>query len=432
MSINWFNSPKDDLGAKTVLPARGAPLTPDECKSLALAIALRGSGFVSPNPPVGCVILSREQRFLGAGFHARVGGLHAEAEALRQIDADGFGADVRGSTAYVTLEPCAHHGRTPPCAELLRDRGVARVVYALKDPNPRVAGAGAELLRAAGGTVECSEQSAEDDWWSSAARELAEVFLYGHESRDGAADSSRVFMGLKVAAAANGVVAREGDRRHWVTGPRARAYGHFLRLRYDSILVGPRTVLADDPALTVRLTEWPARTPMRIILDPLGDVVVHAVARDFQVFAAEPGRTLILVDRVVASTPEARALGQRGVQVVPLATGTDSASRHHFAWADVLATLRMLDLRSVLVEGGPSVQNSAWRSGLVSRLHYFRAPQPVSARAPGDNLLHFEAARNIEALSRQLHHLQRIPLGNDLLIEGIPGANSPSTEETIE
>ncbi len=394
MAINWNNLPKDDLAWGTLLPKLGSPVTSDECKSLALALGLRGAGRVSPNPQVGCVIVSSEQRFVAAGAHLLHGGPHAEVEAVRSADAAGL--SVKGGTAWVTLEPCAHFGKTPPCADLLKSRGIAKVFIGKVDPNPLVGGRGIENLRGAGIAVEVA---AEGDPWEQACSELAEVFLHGIARQS-------PFVGLKVATSIDGVSARRGDTRKWITGERARDYGHFLRMRYDSILVGPGTAVADDPTLNVRPPRLGGRTPLRVLLDPTGSVLQAAQKRRLNLFCSEPGRTIVFVGkdwRVGIS----ESFGDL-VRVIPLGLDRDG----HFLWADILANVWNLGARSLLLEGGAGIHASALTAGVVSRLHWFRAPHSLA----GPDALLFAGGRGPEQFG--LENMQTIRLGPDLLYEG--------------
>lgn len=307
----------------------------------ALARAARGAGRTSPNPMVGALVV-RDGRVVGSGYHRAAGAAHAEVEALDQA-----GSASRGATLYVTLEPCAHHGRTPPCTDAVIASGISRVVAAMRDPDPRVDGRGFAALRAAGIAVDANVLA-------SLAERLNEGFLT--RVREG-----RPFVVLKLAMTLDGRVAVPG-RRYLADLPALR-YVHRLRARMDAVLVGIGTVLADDPKLTVRVV--PGRDPQRVILDtdartPLESNVVRA---------AEPVRTIIFVAED-ADRARADALTATGVTVVRV---TRSAAGH----LDLGAALRCLAARgvnSVLSEGGPGIASALLRAGLADRLLLVHTP----------------------------------------------------------
>jgi len=217
---------------------------------LALRLARRMLGNTAPNPAVGAVIADPASGELIASGWTQPGGRpHAEADSLRRA-----GSRAYGQTLYVTLEPCSHHGRTPPCADALVAAGIRRVVCAVEDPDPRVSGQGLARLRQAGVAVEVGVLAEEARWMAA-----------GHILR---MTANRPFVQLKLALSSNGLLARGDGRPRWVSGPEARAFGHLLRARADAVLVGRRTVLDDDPELTCRLPGLMDLSPRRIVLDP--------------------------------------------------------------------------------------------------------------------------------------------------------------------
>jgi diaminohydroxyphosphoribosylaminopyrimidine deaminase / 5-amino-6-(5-phosphoribosylamino)uracil reductase len=324
----------------------------------ALAQAELGLGRTAPNPAVGCVILDLAGRMVGAGYHVRAGADHAEVMALKNA-----GAAAAGGTLYVTLEPCSHWGRTPPCADAIIRAGVARVIVSMMDPDDRVSGQGLQRLRAAGVEVLVGPGAL-------AARRLNEAYLkfkrYGFP-----------FVLLKTAMTLDGRIAtRSGDSR-WVTSRAARAYVQQLRDQYDAVMVGVGTVLRDDPALTVRPNEISAaagrepRSPVRVILDSRARTPPTARV------LSEPGRCVIL-----CSEPEpagAAELRARGAEVVALESrgpGVDFRAAMHY--------IAEQGLHSVMIEGGPRVSASAMTSRLVDRWLVFIAPKLVGdVNAPG-------------------------------------------------
>src|SRR5688572_22118674 len=222
----------------------------------ALSLAHLGWGRTAPNPMVGAVVV-RDDVVVGEGYHAEFGGPHAEVAALRQA-----GERARGATVYVTLEPCSHHGKTPPCAEALVAAGVKRCVAAIEDPDPRVSGRGLATLRDAGIAVETGVLA-------DRARDLNAGFLTR-------VTKGRPLVALKLATSLDGRIATRAGESRWITGEEARAYGHRLRATHDAIAVGSGTVLADDPELTCRIPGLEHRSPVRLVFDRRGRIPVTA------------------------------------------------------------------------------------------------------------------------------------------------------------
>ncbi len=308
-----------------------------EAMDRALALARRGWGRVSPNPLVGAVLL-RDGQVIGEGYHAEFGGPHAEAAALASCP------DARGATCVVTLEPCAHHGKTPPCADALISAGVRRVVMALRDPHPQ-AGGGARKLEGAGVEVQIGVRR-------EAAAALNAPFLWAMTRSD------RPFVALKMASSLDGFIADAEGRSQWISGTEARDYVHWLRAGFDAIGVGRRTADADDPQLTVRGPLTPRVAPRRIIFARSG-----RVRDDLQVV-----RTAKDVPTVVVTAPGAKdrtldRLSGHGVQVIAAEGVTDA-----------LVGLRALGVGSLLVEGGSTLAAQFLSHGLVDRLYWIQAP----------------------------------------------------------
>jgi diaminohydroxyphosphoribosylaminopyrimidine deaminase/5-amino-6-(5-phosphoribosylamino)uracil reductase len=338
--------------------------------AMALALAERGLGNVWPNPAVGCVLV-KAGRVVGRGWTQPGGRPHAETEAIARAGA----AAARGSTAYVTLEPCAHHGRTPPCADAMLAAGIARAVIGSQDPDPRVDGRGIARLRAAG--VEVGVGCLADE-----VRRLADGFF--RRIRDG-----RPAVSLKLATSADGRIATATGESRWITGPEARAEGHRLRLRHDAILIGSGTALADDPLLTCRLPGLEARSPVRVVIDRRLRLTPESrlarSARELPVW---------LFTRAVG-TPAASALAATGVSVLPLAAVAAAEAEPAASLREALAALAAHGITRVLVEGGAAVATAFLRARLVDRLYRFEAPlllgadgapavQPLGVRRLGD------------------------------------------------
>ncbi len=303
----------------------------------ALALAARGMGQVWPNPAVGCVIVAGD-RIVGRGVTQPGGRPHAETVALAQA-----GAAARGATAHVTLEPCAHHGRTPPCAEALAAAGVARVVVAAGDPDPRVAGRGLAILRAAGIAVTAGVLAPE-------ARLLNAGFLL----RVGA---GRPFVTLKLALSLDGRIANGAGVSRWITGPAARRQVHALRARHDAVMVGIGTALADDPDLTVR-DLGPVRQPVRVVLD--SRLRLPAAARLARTAAEVPVWVLHAAGAAAGPAPA-------GLCRLPVAAGPDG----RIDPAAALARLAAEGITRVLCEGGGQLAASLLTAGLVDEIVAF-------------------------------------------------------------
>ena len=310
----------------------------------ALALARRGLGQTWPNPSVGCVIV-RDGRVVGRGRTALNGRPHAEPQALAMA-----GAQARGATAYVTLEPCCFHGRTPPCTEALIAAGIRHVVVGARDPDPRVNGAGLARLRQAGVTVT-----------EAVLDEEASAIIAGLHSR---VTTGRPLTTLKLATTLDGRIATATGASRWITGPAARRATHALRGRHDAVLVGIGTVLADDPDLTCRLDGYTAAATTRIVADSQLRLPVHS--RLVRSAAAAPVWVLTRDD---ADPHQAEALRAAGVTLIPVAGGAGGV-----AMAAGLAALGARGLTSVLIEGGAGVAASLLQADLIDRVAWFHAP----------------------------------------------------------
>lgn len=314
----------------------------------ALELAL-SAPFTSPNPRVGAVIV-KDGRIVGEGAHLGAGTPHAEALAL---DAAG---DARGATLYVTLEPCAHEGRTPPCAPALVEAGVARVVVALPDPDPRVSGSGLELLQAAGIEVDAG-------LLEERAKRVNAAYL--HQRRTG-----RAFLTLKLALTLDGRIAAADRTSRWITGEAARAYVHRRRLEADAVIVGSGTIAHDDPSLTTRAPEAP-RQPAAVVVDSNG-----GVSADAALFSAD--RDVIVA--TIASVPHERQLVWKEagaeVLVLPPTTGDRVDLRA------LLAELGRKGMLEVYCEGGAGLATALLAADLVERLELHHGAVMVGEGGP--------------------------------------------------
>jgi diaminohydroxyphosphoribosylaminopyrimidine deaminase/5-amino-6-(5-phosphoribosylamino)uracil reductase len=351
----------------------------------ALELAERGRGLTSPNPLVGAVVVTSSGEIVGEGFHVRAGGPHAEIEALRAA-----GARARGATLYVTLEPCSHQGRTPPCAPVVIQAGVVRVVASVGDPNPLVSGGGFAELRAAGIEVVVGAGAAE-------AERQNRVFLTAMRER-------RPHVTLKAGMTLDGKIADRHGASRWITGDAARARAHRLRSESDAIVVGIGTVLRDDPELTVRLGQpWP-REPLRVVLDTAARTPVGARL----IRAGRPSHAVIAVG---ADAPDGRvrALAASGATVVSCGTRDGRVDL-----GALLADLFGREVRALLVEGGGEVHGAFLDAGLVDRVAMFTAPLLIGGR--GATPVVAGAGRELKSAVR-LGAFTVTPLGDDLLVE---------------
>lgn len=366
----------------------------------ALALAERGLETTDPNPRVGCVI-SQGEEIVGEGWHERAGEPHAEVHALRAA-----GARAAGATAYVTLEPCSHHGRTPPCVDALLAARVARVIFALEDPNPRVSGKGAEALRRAGVAVESGLMAAE-------AADINPGFLKRMRS-------GRPWVRVKLAMSLDGRTALANGASQWITGPAAREDVQHWRARSSAILTGIGTVLADDPRLDVRLPDLPdglpRPQPLRVILDARlqtppssrmlttgGAVVIMTAENNGDNEAELDGRRAQLMERGAAiekvSIAESDApIGGGARSGAGAAAGTGAAggtgaaadagarpvmaaATIHLSLPDVMDRLGKREINEVWVEAGPRLAGALVRQGLVDELIIYMAPKLLGPQA---------------------------------------------------
>ena len=346
---------------------------------IALRLARRGLGTTAPNPSVGAVIVDEMSgEVIARGWTQPGGRPHAETEALRRA-----GARARGATMYVTLEPCSHYGKTPPCADAIIQAGVARVVAGILDPDPRVAGRGVEMLRAAGIVVR-----------RGVCAEAADYLTRGHILR---VTERRPFVQVKMALVRDGAVPRGSKGAPvWATGPQARAHGHLLRARADAILVGGGTVEDDDPELTCRLPGLRHRSPLRVVLcgrrlPPLESKLARTARDNGVLIFSPPG----------AEPSHLAALQAAGCRVLQVAT---VAGR---PWIPALTEALVGEgITRLLVEGGPTVWRAFFAAGLVDEVVVYRAggypgTHDVAADAVGQELGAFAAPMSFSLVGAQ-------------------------------
>jgi diaminohydroxyphosphoribosylaminopyrimidine deaminase/5-amino-6-(5-phosphoribosylamino)uracil reductase len=348
-----------------------------------LQLAERGRGAVEPNPMVGCVIVNGG-RIVGKGWHQLFGGPHAEIEALRDA-----GKNARGATVYVSLEPCNHFGKTPPCTEALIEAGVRKVVIGMPDPNPDVAGAGAQRLRDAGITVV-------EDVERTRCEAVNEVYLVQ-------ALEKRPFIICKVAQTIDGYIAALKGTSHWITSEESRTEVHRLRSLYDAVLVGAETIRKDNPSLNVRHID--GRHPRRIILTRSWNLPLSAT-----VFTDDlADRTTIITSRksARANTEIVERFRKRGIEVIEVTTDT-------LEFASLNSTLTALStrhgIRSILVEGGAEIFSAFLRARLVDRLDVFIAPKVI-----GQGRAAFSALRPLHLSDAMRFRIEEVlRMGDDI------------------
>jgi len=351
----------------------------------ALALASRGRGRTSPNPMVGAVLV-RNHTIIGEGFHAALGSDHAEVVALKAA-----AASAPGATCYVTLEPCAHFGRTPPCADALIHAGVAKVVAATYDPNPAVAGRGVQRLREAGTQVEVGLLEEE------AVRLNEAYFKYIR--------TGEPLVILKAAMSLDGKLATRTGDSQWITGEQARRRVHELRNTVDAVVVGIGTVLRDDPMLTTRLDGQEGHDPLRVIVDSRGRLPLTAR------LLRSGSRPVLVATSARISRARLRTLEERGVEVTVLPPGEGGISL-----PDLVRELGRRKITSVMIEGGGRLATSALEAGIVDKLILMLAPVLIGGkRAP--MLLQGEGAEKlVDAL--RVTHLTVERIGDDCVVEG--------------
>ena len=348
----------------------------------AISLAEQGRGWTNPNPLVGCVIV-KNGKIIAEGYHEKIGGWHAERNAILNSD-----ADITGATAYVTLEPCCHHGRTPPCSNLLIERGIKKVFIGSRDPNPLVSGKGAKQLRTAG--VEVVE-----DFMREECDKLNPIFFHYIQTK-------RPYILLKYAMTADGKIATSTGESKWITGETARTKVQQTRHQYSAIMVGVETVLADNPMLNARMPN--AKQPVRVVCDsqlrtPL-DCQLVQTANEYRTVIATVCEDLQKIEQY-------RPLG---VEVLVC-----KAKNERVDLKDLLQKLGKMQIDSLLIEGGSSLNFSALESGVVNRVHCYIAPKLVGgkqAKTPigGEGIGDLSQAVKLKLISMEM-------VGEDILID---------------
>lgn len=369
---------------------------------LAISEAHKGATRVSPNPLVGAVVLDAQGGFLASGYHEFYGGPHAEVNALKNLSV----AELVGAHVFVTLEPCAHEGKTPSCAKMMAKLPLKKVTFGLIDPNPLVAGEGAEILRQAGieAAVFNSENIHEDQQIKILLEEVCEAFLWNFRRK-------KVFVALKMASSIDGQVALRSGESQWITGPQSREHVHYLRACYDAVLVGKGTIEFDNPSLNIRHPEISKQNKV-VVIDGEADLLprfsdlklskIHASADVFWCVAIEMKEK---VQEILVRMPDAPQ-----VVFVETKVSGDLDLEH------LLSELYARGLRSLFVEGGAFTASSFVNYHLVNRLYLFQAPIIMGS---GGSRSWTETIR-IPTMKDKIHvkNPRYMRLGNDFMTTG--------------
>lgn len=327
-------------------------LNPDQAMRMAVTQARRGLGHVHPNPPVGAVILDSTGGYLSSGFHAVYGGPHAEVAALENLKDK---TRLKGATMYVTLEPCAHQGKTGSCAVALSKLPIDRVVYGLQDPNPLVNGGGAKILQDAGITTEIFKTS--DTELAMDLEFLPEIFLKNMQKK-------AAFFTLKLATTSDGHIIKPSGESPWITNQASRKHVHFLRAQHDAVLVGGRTLQIDNPSLNVRHEDFPGRGNKVIVFDPSGTALEKLTGKE-NIFKHRQAKEIYFLTEKISEPP------RFGVQLVKL------------EWKTLDADLFAKGISSVFVEGGAFAATQFLQAQVIDRLHLYVAPTKLGSAAVG-------------------------------------------------
>lgn len=349
---------------------------------MAISYALRGTRTTLSNPVVGCILVKHNE-IVGKGYHKIFGQDHAEVIALREA-----GTEARGAIAYVTLEPCAHHGKTPPCAPRLVSAGVKKVVIGSMDPNPLVSGKGIEILKKGGVDVITDVLTAECRWINR-----------GFFTR---MNSGRPWVTVKAAVGYDGKMCLPDGESKWITTSRSRRIAHLMRAEHDAIMVGKGTALADDPLLTVRTS--PGSSPLKIVLDK--DLAIPVDSRIFQ-----NGKTMVYTSQLSDASEAGRTLYPENVQLVSSGKDPDGL----LLLPEVIKDLGRRGINRLLVEGGPSVISSLFRERLVDEVVLFLSPRFMGMGKGITDGLRFQCMES----TIRVRDVRIGQMGQDLILEGL-------------
>ncbi|TSA30183.1 MAG: bifunctional diaminohydroxyphosphoribosylaminopyrimidine deaminase/5-amino-6-(5-phosphoribosylamino)uracil reductase RibD [Bacteroidetes bacterium] len=354
---------------------------------LALKLARKGAGWVNPNPMVGAVIV-KDNVVIGQGYHEYFGGPHAEVNAFKSCT-----RSPRGATLYVTLEPCVHQGKTPPCADLIVQKGIRKVVIAMKDPNPKVDGEGIRYLKSKKVVVESGLLDKE-------AAQLNEAFSKFITTR-------KPFCLFKGAMTLDGKIATSTGDSRWISGDYSRLLAHRLRHEYSAIMVGIGTVLKDNPKLDARRSRKISKNPLKVVVDSFA-----RISMDSSVLTSNPQLTLMAVTKQ-ADQAKLTALRRMGAQVVVCPEKNEQVDLEY-----LMLALGSMDIDSVLLEGGGTLAFSAFRDRIIDKVLLFVAPKVIGGKKAPTILEGDGIKRIAEAIPLRISTLKM--LKEDILIEGYP------------
>lgn len=352
----------------------------------AIKLAKFGWGKTNPNPLVGAVVV-KDGRIIAEGYHRELGCPHAEVEAFNNAK-----EDVSGGTLYVNLEPCSHYGRTPPCAQKIIDVGIKKVVAAMEDPNPKVSGKGFKMLRDAGVEVEVGVLEEE-------AIRLNEIFINYIVRK-------KPFVILKTAMTLDGKIATASGDSKWVTGEKARNHVHVIRDRVAAIMVGINTVLKDNPSLTTRLSDKEGSDPIRIVVDSKGSIPL-----DCNVINSGSKAGVILATTSRIEKEKEEILVEKGVRIIKADGGDGRVDLKH-----LMEEIYKLEIDSILLEGGGTLNSSAISCGIVDKVMCFISPKIVGGEKAPTSVEGIGALRMCEAIG--VKNISVIKFGEDILVEG--------------
>jgi len=360
---------------------KGDVITPDQAMALAIDVAKLGASYVSPNPLVGCVVVNDRHEFIDYGFHKKYGQGHAEIEALKKLTE----TEIKNATFYVTLEPCAHEGKTPSCAKTLAKLPIKKVVYGLIDPNPLVSGQGAQILMDAGVATEEYQGPLKED-----LTEVCEVFLKNFTQK-------KVFVAMKVASSLDGQIALKSGESKWITSEASREYVHELRSFYDAIIVGRNTIEIDDPSLNIRHPTIEKENKV-IVIDSSAKILKQIIdGKGFKFLQNHRKENIFF------------AVHKKNEQ-------SDYSQIEFSNLKELLEKMYLLGMRSAFIEGGANTYSEFLKSELVDRLYLFMASSLIGA----DNGVSWTKDFSIQQLARRprIKNVKTRIFAPDILITG--------------